>query len=130
AREHRASNRAACLPTIYGVFNMYRRILVPTDGSDAAASGLREAIKLARDRNAQIRIIHVVDESVRAAPHISATVLDQIINQFRATGKSVLASAKALVEDAGIDVDTQLVEAVGGHAGEFILTAAKEWPAD
>jgi nucleotide-binding universal stress UspA family protein len=34
---------------------MYRNILVPTDGSDAANQGLREAIKLAKTLGARIR---------------------------------------------------------------------------
>ena len=40
---------------------MYKRILVPIDGSDASGLALREAIALAKDQNATIRIFHVVD---------------------------------------------------------------------
>ena len=35
-----------------------------------------------------------------------------------------------MAREAGITVDTQLVEAFGGRAGEHILQAAQEWPAD
>ncbi len=109
---------------------MYKRILVPTDGSDTATSGLREAIKLAQDEKAQIRIIHIVDELVLISPHAYGVVLGNIIDDLRAAGESILASAQAKVRDAGIAVDTQLVEALGGRAGEHILKAAQEWPAD
>lgn len=57
-------------------------------------------------------------------------LVEQIIAEARAAGESVLASARALVEDAGITVDTQLVEARGDCAGEHILNAAQTWPAD
>ncbi len=107
---------------------MYKRILVPTDGSDTATSGLREAIKLAKDQNAQIRIIHVVDELVIISPY--GVVWGNIVGDLRKAGESILASAQATVRDAGIAADTQLVEAFGGRASEHILTAAQEWPAD
>ena len=109
---------------------MYRRILVPTDGSDTAIFGLREAIKLAKDQNAQIRIIHIVDEMVMGSSPAYAVVMDNIIDDLRAAGKSILASAQAMVQDAGITADTQLVEAFGGRSGEHILKTAQEWPAD
>lgn len=41
---------------------MYKRILVPTDGSDTAEAGLREACNLAQElKGAQLRVIHVID---------------------------------------------------------------------
>jgi nucleotide-binding universal stress UspA family protein len=42
---------------------MYKRILVPVDGSPASALGLREAVRFAKDQRARLRIIHIVDES-------------------------------------------------------------------
>jgi nucleotide-binding universal stress UspA family protein len=109
---------------------MYKRILVPTDGSNTAICGLREAIKLAKDQTAQIRIIHIVDELVMGSSPAYGVVMDNVIGDLRAAGKSILASARAMVTDAGITVDTQLVEVFGGRAGEHILKAAQEWPAD
>lgn len=109
---------------------MYKRILVPTDGSDTATSGLREAIKLATDQRAQIRIISVVDEFVMVSPHVYGVMLDNIIADLHTAGKAILADAQAMAKDAGITVDTQLVEAFGGQAGEHILKAAQEWGAD
>ena len=43
---------------------VYRRILVPVDGSSTAARGLREAIRLAKDQGASLRLVHVVDETM------------------------------------------------------------------
>jgi nucleotide-binding universal stress UspA family protein len=83
---------------------MYKRILLPTDGTDTATSGLREAIRLAKDQSAEIRIIHVVDEFVMVSPHAYGMVIDNVVADLRAGGKSILASARALVQEAGITV--------------------------
>jgi nucleotide-binding universal stress UspA family protein len=107
---------------------MYRKILVPTDGSPTAACGLEEAIKLAKDQRAQIRLIHVVDEFVMVSPY--AVLPDSVIVELCAAGKAVLADAQKKVQQAGIAVDTQLVEAFGTGAGGHIVEAAQKWPAD
>jgi len=109
---------------------MYKKILVPTDGSDTATAGLREAIKLAKEQGAQIRIIHVVDELVAVSPYIYGAVFQQMLDQLRANGESVIGSATALVDKAGISVDAILVKTLGTCAGEHIVEAAKEWRAD
>ena len=109
---------------------MYKRILVPTDGSETATAGLREAIKLAKEAGAQIRIIHVVDELIAASPLMYGGVYQQLLDQLRANGESIIANARALADKAGIAVDAKLIEVLGTHAGEHIVEAAKEWPAD
>ncbi len=43
---------------------MYKRILVPVDGSAVSALGLLEAVRFAKDQRARLRIVHIVDESV------------------------------------------------------------------
>ena len=109
---------------------MYKRILVPTDGSDAATVGLGEAIKLAKDQNASIRIIHIVDELIIASPDLYTVMPDNLIADLREAGQAILAKARARVQEAGIEVDTLLIEAFGGRAGEHVVKVAQQWPAD
>ena len=40
---------------------MFKRILVAVDGSHTAEQALQEAIKLAKELQAQLRIVHAVD---------------------------------------------------------------------
>ncbi|MBS0445866.1 MAG: universal stress protein [Proteobacteria bacterium] len=40
---------------------MYRRILVPFDGSDVSRHAFDEAVQLARQTGAALRLLHVVD---------------------------------------------------------------------
>lgn len=107
---------------------MYKKILVPVDGSETATRGLQEAIRFASDQKAQVRIVHVVDEFVMVSPY--AVVTENVIEGLCTAGKSILAAARQIVQSAGINVDTQLIEAFGKAAGEHVVKAAQEWAAD
>lgn len=109
---------------------MYERILVPIDGSDASNAGLREALKLAKDRGSRLRFIHVVDEILGMSPQIFGAAYDDVIAELRKAGHSILADAESLARSEGLTAETQLVEAMGRVAGELVISAAKEWPAD
>ena len=43
---------------------MYKKILVPADGSEASTLGLKEALKLAAQYKAAVRVVHIVDELI------------------------------------------------------------------
>lgn len=43
---------------------MYKRILVPIDGSRTAAGALHEACRLAHEQHALLRLVHVREASV------------------------------------------------------------------
>lgn len=109
---------------------MYEKILVPIDGSDTAALGLREAIKLARCHGARIRLVHVVDELPAVTPPEAAAAAGIIMDQLRSDGESILKDAAAAVRDAGLPVDSKLIEEMGGQAGAHIVQEAQAWPAD
>ncbi len=109
---------------------MYKRILVPLDGSEAATLGLKEAIKLAKDHKVQIRLLHVVDESPAVSPYTYGAVYEDIVAQMRRNGESVLANAEHEARKAGVTVDTRLVEAIGEPCGLQIMREADAWSAD
>ncbi len=109
---------------------MYKRILVPTDGSDTANAGLREALQLAKEHGAQVRLVHVVDELLVVSPELYGGVYDRITEQLREAGTAILERAKTMAQDAGVSAETQLVEAMGGPAGERVIKVAMEWAAD
>lgn len=108
---------------------MYQNILVPVDGSEAGARGLDEAIRLARSLRARIRLIHVVNTTPWVTEG-SPGAIEELITQFRSTGESIVHEAKRAVHKADIEVDSRLIEAMGERAGEFIVSEAKDWPAD
>ena len=91
---------------------MYQRILVPVDGSESAARGLREAIALATVTGALLRIIYVVDEVAHTA-----------------SAQEVLDSALAMCRRRGAHAQTHLYQNLGGAAAETIIEDARKWGA-
>lgn len=110
---------------------MYQRILVPVDGSSTSDSALREAIKLANDRKAELRIVHALEDF---APMWDVEVLNinDIREGLRQAGRRVLTKAEAVARDAGIKAETKLIETSppGARVASMIAAEAKAWPAD
>jgi nucleotide-binding universal stress UspA family protein len=108
---------------------MYGKILVPIDGSETSAMGLNEAIRLAKNQGARIRLVHVVNELLVVLPDAYVNI-GRVVDELRRAGKSVLDMSESTVRSAGVEVDTTLIEAMGNQAGDQIIRQAKEWGAD
>lgn len=112
---------------------MYRRILVPVDGSDASMRGLTHAVGLATDQKAQLRILHVVDDLMMAPAMMEPTGaadLAYILDSLRAEGKQVLQEAAAVAKKGGARVETAQVESRGRTVSDVILADAKRSKCD
>ena len=109
---------------------MYKKILVPVDGSDTSALGLSEAIKLAKNQGSTIRLVHIVDEYVLDYAYSPGLYATNVVETMRATGQTVLDKATAVVKESGVPVESVLLETIGGPAADLIVGQAKSWPAD
>ena len=112
---------------------MFRRILVPIDGSTTSNRGLEEAIGLASDQKAKICLLHVVDELAVGADgmmYMPPSYIDEFIRALRAGGKDLLVRAEAKVRKQGIEVEVVLLETVGRRVADLIIKQAKKWRAD
>lgn len=78
---------------------MYERILVPTDGSDASRSALEEAITLARDQDAELHVLHVVDLTAIEPMHGGG---EAVIESIEEAGERTVEEAVARAEEAGL----------------------------
>jgi nucleotide-binding universal stress UspA family protein len=108
---------------------MYRKILVPIDGSKTAGLGLREAIKLSQALKATLRLLYVVNETdivMAEAAYPNA----ELLNQLQQVGRKVLSDAERYVRDAGLNVESVLLNSSTQVAGELIVQQAKDWPCD
>ncbi len=110
---------------------MYRNILVPVDGSPTSNAGLAEAIELARQVGARIRLLHVVDQMPLAVSAEGFGVMSiDVLGLLKESGQKVLAQAKAQVDAAGIPVDMLLIDSPNGRLSDHVTAQAREWPAD
>lgn len=100
-----------------------KRILVPTDGSDAAAAGMHYAIALAKRQGASVHGLHVVDvkllegpflrdisASLGTAPYVNYQGHVALILEER--GKAALEAFHQACDAAGVSCETSLVTGI------------------
>lgn len=111
---------------------MYKKILVPIDGSPASNLGLNEAIKLAKDQGAKLRLFHLVDEYVAVSSPDSVVLSNagDLLDALRQSGKKIIKNAEALARRKGITPESVMRESFGGRAADFIVEQANRWGAD
>ena len=112
---------------------MFKRILVPVDGSPTSNSGLKTAIRMARDERAALILLHVVDENVLAlsGEYAGAAYIDRFMADMREGGRKIIAAAAATAKKQGVTAKTVLVESVGPRrVADIIVQQARKLRAD
>ena len=110
---------------------MYKRILVPIDGSQTSTSALVAALQMARESAGSVRLIHVIEElnQVIAYDPYGAYAGD-LVKVMRDNGMKVLGQAMEVAKSAGIDADHRLVEAAGQRLAEAVNKEVQSYHAD
>jgi nucleotide-binding universal stress UspA family protein len=106
---------------------MYKRILVPVDGSTTSMSGLEKAIRLSRDSGARLRILHVVDGIAFSREHSMFTATAE---KFRESGRKLIKEAMAQARKQQVRAESRMVENLTGRAADTIVKEAGKWNAD
>ncbi len=107
---------------------MYRRMLVAVDGSVASLFALQEAIGLATEQGAAMRIIHVI-QSV-AMLGAEGPDLDALDDRWHREARAILDYALSEARRAGVAVEAALVENERRGISETIVAEARLWGAD
>lgn len=106
---------------------MYKRILVPVDGSAISNKALTAALQLARDSGGRVRLLHSIDE---LAYLTGFEYTGPVLQVARENAAKVLDDAMAIAEAAGVPADQQLVDQPGQRLGQTVADAALAWEAD
>lgn len=107
--------------------SLFKKILVPIDGSQTASKALDYALKLAQADQAEVRLVYCIDELSLLSNHEYSGEIAQLA---RENGHKVLESGMALASTAKVKADTRLIDRVGQRLGESVADAAGEWGAD
>lgn len=110
--------------------SVYRKILVPIDGSPTSNRGLIEAIELAKDQGATLRLVHVLDELILGPGAEVVVYLGNTVDMLRDAGKQLVADAQAMVRAHGLKAEAVMLEIMGGRAADSIVAEANTWGAD
>lgn len=97
---------------------LFRRIVVPLDGSELAEAALPEAVKLAKHLGAPIHLVRAIDPTTwmpyaagaEPAPAISPDLATQLVGQSQQEARTGLATAAAKLAGSGVEVTQQVLE--------------------
>jgi nucleotide-binding universal stress UspA family protein len=110
---------------------MYKRILVPIDGSETSVGALDAALQLAHEHDAELKPLYVVD-----APPLmySEAAFDPSLvrEAFVKEGAHVIADATEKMQREGVKGSPRVLEVdpIGDDIAQRITRAAKEFDAD
>jgi len=110
--------------------DMYRKILVPIDGSATAQRGLDEAFALAKKLDSALVLLHVVESYPMMVEMATTTVWEQMWADLRAHGKTVLDRAHETAKSQGIASECLLEDAVATRVCDVIVKQARDHHCD
>jgi nucleotide-binding universal stress UspA family protein len=105
---------------------MYKRILVPLDGSKTSAAALKEALKFAKEQGARVCLTHVYER----IKHVVTEGVIDLTPALRRQGEQLLAEAASRARKAGVKATIALVEAGSRRIPAAIVEQAAAEGAD
>lgn len=110
---------------------MFKRILIPVDGSQTSTAALVAGLRMARETGASVRLVHTVNEmAYLAGMDAYGTYTADLAGMMREGGAKVLTDAMAVAQAAGVEASQALLDEPGQRLGESVAAAAKLWGAD
>ena len=98
---------------------MYKRILVPIDGSETSNKALVAALQMARETGAYL-----------TGYEQFGGYSGELISAMRETGNKILNDAMEIAKAAGVEADNLLYDNFGSRLAEVVTDSAKDWQAD
>lgn len=109
---------------------MYKRILAPIDGSNTSNLALDEAIRLAHNQNAELRLVHVLDEAMLDGDIEGFMNIATLRDALHQAGENILKKGHERAAQNGITPETAMLETFGARIASVIVEEAKRCQAD
>lgn len=109
---------------------MFKRILLPTDGSPLSEIAIQQGIQFAKTINAKVIGVHVIPEFhvITLNPVMLEDTEDEFARECKAKAEEYLGAIEKLAREAGVPCETSYV--VNDHPDEAIVNFAKEAQCD
>lgn len=105
---------------------MYKKILIATDGSEAARSALEQALLLASEQRAEVHVIHVYEP----LHHAAMPGMAELPRFLREEEEQALEHAAERARALGVKATTATVDSAGRRPEEAIVSEAVATGAD
>ncbi|MFZ5556089.1 MAG: universal stress protein [Pseudomonadota bacterium] len=105
---------------------MYKKIFVPVDGSDTSNTALQEAVKLAKEQGAQLRLSHVLEPLY----HLDVEAYGDFRGVVQRESQKLLDDAVARARQGGAEVTGAVVDSAGRRVAATIVEEAQKAGAD
>lgn len=105
---------------------MFKKILIPTDGSEFSQDALEQGLDLARMSGGEVTILYAIEspyEPVKGYTTQPPEYFDKLMTDFKAEAQKVLNRIAAEAESKGVHTRAVIVEE---HPVPAILEAAKD----
>lgn len=106
---------------------LYRRILVPVDGSPTSDNALHAALNMARQCGGHVRLVHVLNEMAYLASFEAAA---EVYPSAQRAAERIIASSAKAARAADVEPETALIDTPGQSLGEAVAREATNWCAD
>lgn len=106
---------------------MFKRILVPVDGSGTSNRALAVALQLAREWGSNVRLVHALDELAYFSAYEYSS---ELVRVAREQADKVLQDGLEAAMSSGVPADSRLMDAPGQRLGDLVADAARGWEAD
>lgn len=109
---------------------MFRRILVPVDGSEASLAGVGHAIELAKDSGGRLKLIHVIGEASSIYAQAHGWDVARVLGTLKAAAADLLAGPLQRAKAAAVDAESAVIDDPDHQVWNAIVTEARNWKAD
>lgn len=100
----------------------YKKILIPTDGSDENEAAVQKGLSLARMLGAKVKLLFVVDTSTfKDVPPDEA--ITNLTSYMKTKGDEVLKDIEEEAKDKGLRVEKSIIK---GHPAETIIEESED----
>jgi len=108
---------------------LFKKILVPVDGSHSCLHAKLFAVLIAKKFGSKVTVVHVISHEfmhpeLKAQYQLPPSILSKLDESFMDAGKKIIKNAKDLFNEANIDVDAKL--ATHEDPAEFQLELIKK----